>query len=165
MLKTILSTIAIATITTIATPFISNANANANDIYIPAISVADYQQALKNNENIVFKNAKLPTELRSIALKTFGNGIDSNSNEDQTISPQIILGTKSHSIRAYGRILRRYDVTKVLASIGSHFRDHRQCSNILLISVWDQLHARIDFPLCWIPFQPTLSVTCKTPCP
>lgn len=70
-------------------------NANAGDIYLPSISVSAYKQALKSGENLVFKNAKLPEELRSIALKTLGEGISETTNEDLVISPQIILGSNA----------------------------------------------------------------------
>jgi len=87
MLKKLLLT----TVTTIL--FISHAT--AADIYIPAISVSDYQRALKNNEDVVFESTKLPDELKSVALKTFGSSINQNANTDQVISPQIILGSNA----------------------------------------------------------------------
>lgn len=74
--------------------------AKANDIYVPAISVAEYQNALNTNGNVVFKNTKVPENLKSIAKKTFGESANNNaSNEDNDketlISPHIILGSNS----------------------------------------------------------------------
>ena len=72
-------------------------NANAGDIFIPAISVSDYERAIQNNENVTFKSTKLPGRLRDIAIRTFGNAIeeDTESNNDIIISPQIISGTNA----------------------------------------------------------------------
>ena len=72
-------------------------NAHAGDIYMPAISVSDYEKALQNNESITFKSTKLPDRLKDIAIRTFGSAIKENTNSDNDtiLSPRIIAGSNA----------------------------------------------------------------------
>lgn len=80
--------------------FLLSGYVKANDIYVPSISMDEYQKALNNNENVIFENAKVPDNLKSIALKTFGQSANINSantanNKEILLSPHIILGSNS----------------------------------------------------------------------